>query len=465
MKWFSRKSVFLAVFFVLVYQAMALAAVSTSSHVAGVRFGSGSARDRIVFDLDQIPEYQVSTANSGKQIILDMASTAAPSAVPNIHSDVIQQVSIAQNGGSLRVTIDLVKAAEYKVQTVGNPPRLFIDISREIETETKDEPAPGLKHTLYVRQDKRGMLTAHLLEVDRSRYTVRPALANGEILGRQTVSGISDANNAMAAINASYFAPDGEILGITKMDGTIVSTTYFTRSALGIAANGVPFIGQVGYNGSVTMHGATVSISGVNCERGADSLVLYNRYFDATTNTNEYGQEYIVRDGKVVGIHQANSSIPEKGFVVSVHGTAKDAFANVKVGDKVTVVQDIGSPWTNASVVVSAGPTLVKGGQVEITDQEEQFPNDITYGRAPRTAVGIMANGNLLLAVVDGRQDSSIGCTLTEMGELMKKFGAVDAVNYDGGGSSEMVVGGQVMNSPSDGMERPVGCALVVVKK
>ena len=59
MKWFSRKSVFLAVFFVLVYQAMALAAVSASSHVAGVRFGSGSARDRIVFDLDQIPEYQV----------------------------------------------------------------------------------------------------------------------------------------------------------------------------------------------------------------------------------------------------------------------------------------------------------------------------------------------------------------------------------------------------------------------
>ena len=51
------------------------------------------------------------------------------------------------------------------------------------------------------------------------------------------------------------------------------------------------------------------------------------------------------------------------------------------------------------------------------------------------------------------------------MGELMKKFGAVDAINFDGGGSSEMIVGGQIQNSPSDGAERPVGSAIVVVKK
>ena len=48
---------------------------------------------------------------------------------------------------------------------------------------------------------------------------------------------------------------------------------------------------------------------------------------------------------------------------------------------------------------------------------------------------------------------------------VMKKFGATDALNFDGGGSSEMVVGGQIQNSPSDGSERPVGSAIIVVKK
>ena len=71
----------------------------------------------------------------------------------------------------------------------------------------------------------------------------------------------------------------------------------------------------------------------------------------------------------------------------------------------------------------------------------------------------------MLLAVVDGRQESSIGCTLEEFAELLVKFGAQQAVNFDGGGSSEMVVGGEILNSPSDGSERKVGSALAVFKK
>ena len=96
---------------------------------------------------------------------------------------------------------------------------------------------------------------------------------------------------------------------------------------------------------------------------------------------------------------------------------------------------------------------------------DEDFPNDITVGRAPRTGVAILPNGHMLLAVVDGRQQSSIGCTLNEFAQLLVEFGAKEAINFDGGGSSEMVVGGEILNSPSDGDERKVGSALAVFKK
>ena len=66
---------------------------------------------------------------------------------------------------------------------------------------------------------------------------------------------------------------------------------------------------------------------------------------------------------------------------------------------------------------------------------------------------------------MDGRQADSHGLTLTEWAELLKKVGARDAMNLDGGGSSDLVVGGEVQNSPSDGSERSVGSALIVVKK
>ena len=100
-----------------------------------------------------------------------------------------------------------------------------------------------------------------------------------------------------------------------------------------------------------------------------------------------------------------------------------------------------------------------------MTAGEEEFPSDIRYGRAPRSAVAVLRNGNYLFGVVDGRQADSHGLTLTEWAKLLIKMGAVDAVNLDGGGSSDLVIGGKVQNKPSDGSERAVGSALILMKK
>ena len=167
----------------------------------------------------------------------------------------------------------------------------------------------------------------------------------------------------------------------------------------------------------------------------------------------------------MTAIRPANSPIPADGYVISLHGASKDAFARVKVGDTVTLTEDFGPQWINVPNIIGAGPTLVKGGRVAVNAKEEQFPADIAVGRAPRTGVAVLSNRHLLLVVADGRQASSIGCTLEEFAELLLKFGAKEAVNFDGGGSSEMVVGGVIVNSPSDGDERLVGSALAVLQK
>jgi hypothetical protein len=53
--------------------------------------------------------------------------------------------------------------------------------------------------------------------------------------------------------------------------------------------------------------------------------------------------------------------------------------------------------------------------------------------------------------------------TLRELADLMASLGARDAVNLDGGGSSEMFLNGLVANRPSDGRERFISSALVVL--
>ena len=99
-----------------------------------------------------------------------------------------------------------------------------------------------------------------------------------------------------------------------------------------------------------------------------------------------------------------------------------------------------------------------------MTTLGEEFGSDVAGGRAPRTALGITKDGKALLVVVDGRSRSSVGYTLLELAQFMLEQGAVEAMNLDGGGSSQMIVGSQIVNAPSDGRERRLGAGIAVVK-
>jgi exopolysaccharide biosynthesis protein len=274
-------------------------------------------------------------------------------------------------------------------------------------------------------------------------------------------------NNALAAVNGSYFALNGETIGTLKMDGEIAGIPELPRTAFGVLPDGNIILSQVDYHGTVTLpNGQAAEIGGVDCERGPDGLILYNHYYGDRTGTNEYGIEYVVINNKVTAINTANSVIPADGVVLSAHGAAKDALASLKVGDTVSIRQTLGADLDKARDVLGAGPLLVKNGSVFVTAKTEEFPSDISVGRAPRTALGVTKSGHILLVVVDGRQpDHSIGMTLTELAGFMKELGAVQAMNFDGGGSSEMTVGDNVVNLPSDGHERPVGTAIAVEQK
>jgi exopolysaccharide biosynthesis protein len=84
--------------------------------------------------------------------------------------------------------------------------------------------------------------------------------------------------------------------------------------------------------------------------------------------------------------------------------------------------------------------------------------------RHPRTALGWNAD-QIFLVEVDGRQSQSVGMTFPELADYLVKLGCQNAMNLDGGGSATMWALGQVMNSPSEGQERPGANALVVLKK
>ena len=66
--------------------------------------------------------------------------------------------------------------------------------------------------------------------------------------------------------------------------------------------------------------------------------------------------------------------------------------------------------------------------------------------------------------MADGRKNTSKGLTAKQSAELMKELSCYNAVNLDGGGSSEMIVKDKIVNSPSDKDERYIGSAILVCK-
>ena len=349
------------------------------------------------------------------------------------------------------------------------------EVPTEESTQPSNEPTPKLEEAegLEFRMVNRDGVMAFAIIADHEKYALQPVLARDKVPGRATVKQMSNEYNAIAAVNASYFALSGEILGNTKINGIVAGTTYFTRSTMGINANGSTIFGRTSYYGNVTMGGASLAIGGVDSERGADSVVIYNIHQGATTGTNDFGVEYVVIEGIVaeINVNKGNSWIPKNGFVVSAHGKAAELFKNTRIGDRVTFDESIidvngANDFDSADNVIGAGPTLVKDGAVYVTANEEQFPADIRVGRAPRSAVGVTQYGDYILAIVDGRQSHSKGCTLQEWATiLLNDFGAVNAINLDGGGSTELVIKGDIVNSPSDGYERPVGDALIIIPR
>ena len=330
-----------------------------------------------------------------------------------------------------------------------------------------DDDGQGLEFLMY---NQNGVMAFALIAA-HEYYKVRPVIAGNRIQGRATLSQISKNYNEIAMINANYFFPDGAIIGILQIDDTLVGRGDYTRSAVGIKQDGSIIFGKVGYHGIFEIEGKEFTISGVNCERPKDSIVVYNNLFGVSTKTNNYGVELIVRNGVISSVERGkgNNYIPSDGYIISAQGNSRELFKDVKVGDNVILDHELlfdNDNFNDAVHIIGVGPRLVKDGQVYVTADEEYFPDDIRVGRAPRSAFGVTKYGDYIFAVVDGRQAHSKGCTLQEWADiLINQFGAVDAINLDGGGSTELIVKKNIVNSPSDGKERPIGSALMILPK
>ena len=108
---------------------------------------------------------------------------------------------------------------------------------------------------------------------------------------------------------------------------------------------------------------------------------------------------------------------------------------------------------------VCYGPVLISNGNPA---DPETLPESLN----PRTAIGQRSDKAMLLLVIDGRQVSSMGASYQDLVEIMQHYGAVNAVNLDGGSSSLMWYNGSYINKTASVIGiRPVPTSILVLQE
>ena len=382
--------------------------------------------------------------------------------------------------------------------SAADPPLLWAQTGDTIVSRTL---APGVEYRQF--NDKTGPWRANLVRINLrvAPVELRPARAGDALRGREKATAMvqratDNGATVLAAVNADFFelklgenennqVINGEWWKGLKVTDSPYDTFDNVHIQFGVDADRHVLMDRFILDGKFWVRGAMTPIITVNAIPSGtyEGTALFTPRYGARTplDTARKSTEaplqaagrradtlLYVRRG---AISQANgSAIPENGAVLSAYGPRADAVKALIEGDTVKVLLATLPRIKNGatpSALIGGWPRILQNG-VNVAPDAATVEGTISRNaeaRHPRSAIGFSRDSSrVYLLTVDGRSQNSVGATLIELAGLLRKLGAWEAMNFDGGGSTTMVVGGKVVNAPSDAEgERAVGNALMVL--
>ena len=325
-----------------------------------------------------------------------------------------------------------------------------------------------------------GKQTEYYVEYNPNSQVV-PVVINGEALwGTRTIiqamSYMSDNGlKPLIGINADYFSfKTGIPMGTSIMDGEIATSASGYIDAVGFRADGSGFISGLNLKTEISHNGETASAECINKWYTPDYTpicILTDKFGRSTKTTSDCLFVMCRPDSGKLAVGETMTltvedkfetptevAIPKGKIMLVINKTGYEREYNflnsMSVGDSVsitnTAMDDSYGMWNGVqnAIGTSAGRLIANG----------KIGSGFEEGSAPRTAVGVKADGTIVFYVLDGRQKGySYGARAQTVAQRLLEIGCVDALNLDGGGSTAMagIFPGSseysVINSPSDG--------------
>lgn len=324
-----------------------------------------------------------------------------------------------------------------------------------------------------------GSVSADVITVDVSdpSVTVKAAMVNNRLGATANFSDIVSSSGAAVVVNGNFFQAYNDSkfpIGHVMVNGEFLYGNT-GLSSLGITKDGEAKIGRIllftrimETNG--TNHWSAYEIN--TASQGRDLSVMYTPAYGTSVPIKVNGYVMTVSGGKITGFDAvaagSAAAIPSDGYVVYMgEGFASTSYFRTPVVGKTVKMEyylqnksytssgaEDSFPVDDLVSVLSGAPRLVEKGSVcttlEAGFQEARFTTAVT----PRTAVGTLADGKLVIV-------STSAASIQQMRELMLQLGCTDAINLDGGASTALAYNGQIVRNAG----RPLTTTLQVFVK
>jgi len=348
---------------------------------------------------------------------------------------------------------------------------------------------PGVEHRHEYHTS--GPLNIHVITVnlETTGLELRSTIGKGKLFTGATVADMARReeradNHVIAATNGDFWKNSTRMfipVNLYVTNGMVVTlpSTPAPRAVFGMTASGKLFIKPLTADLQIKTQTRSLRHIKLNEPITSAGAVLYTPPYDDIVTVTRFAKAYELHlptnrfipnepvSATVVGeIRSPAAQLGDSRLVLGLHADAARALGTLKPGEKVEILLRVKEVTEPIILAIGGGPQLLSRGKIYIDWKEEKILRSFSADRHPRTAVGISRDQKrLYLVTVDGRQPAfSIGVSLFELAKYLQQLGCWEAMNFDGGGSTTMVVRGEVVNRPSDRLgARTVSNALMVV--
>ena len=449
--------------------------------ILNVRVGNQTWGKRLVIDLDRPIFWQVSQAPKQGAVIMEGVATpqllaqfrpspTATNAIPTTDEDDLGSgspapkfnpntriFSMQSDGRITKLLLDLPTAHGLQVSSLSNPNRLVVDIRADAMKPREISWTPGIKWRQEFVRLNRGSFPVNLLEIDPKApgISIKPIITNPNVLeGTAPIVTTARSQQATAAINGGFFNRNNRLpLGAIRQDNRWLSSPILNRGAIAWNDKGQVKIGRLALREVVTTStGNRLPISLLNSGYIQAGMARYTPEWETNYKTLTDNEVIIfVQNNRVTqqlkaGLAGKDSfAIPPDGYILTIrkNGVPASALTN---GTEVSIENaTLPADFATYPQILGAGPLLLQNGRVVLNAASEQFSKAFGQQMASRSAIATTNRGTIIITAIHNRVGGR-GATLGELAQILQQLGAVDALNLDGGSSTSLSLGGQLID-------------------